>query len=265
MNLLYHNRDFIVFYFPPGPPRAVDVDSARGLLEGETRVRALATGAMQKASESGAGPEAFGPGMVVRSEKLGDGRTQLVALPVEQLTAISTLSGDVEYVCPYQAAVRAYVAHRLGESRTELDEKTAVAFVDVEQSHALITILNGGAVEIFRVVDAEELSTEFQRTADFYAHGHIDQALFLMTNSAEAARDLPASVGGLIGAHVVSEPCPALWALDALEVGPRFFLSELEEGENLAKERRRRAIRLAASASAAALAAAFALGSYLSY
>jgi len=269
MNILYHNKTFIVHYSPPASPLIGDENTVQGALEGDKSVRALTTAATQRAVQSDrdarVDQEGFGPTMLVRAESLKDNRTQLFALHADTVKEIYALSDYIEYVCPYQASIRAYVRHRFQETQIKLDERTAVALVDIQGSHAFITVLDDELVEIFRAVSAEDIAAEFGRTAAFYAHTRADYQLFLLVNSQEASGALLSAAGNLLGPDVIPEPCPALWALHALEVTPRFILPELEATKEARRERARSVLRLTISGASALAAAGFLLVSYLTY
>lgn len=269
MNILYHNKNFIVHQSPPVNPAIGDENTVQAALEGDKSVRALTTAATQRAVESDRDAtidqEGFGPTMLVRAESLKGNRTQLFALHADSVKEIYALSDYVEYICPYQAAIRAYVKHRFQETQTKLDERTGVAVVDIQGQNAFITVLDDDLIEIFRAVSAEDIAAEFGRTAAFYAHTHTDHQLFLLVNSQQAASALLSAAGNLLGPDVIPEPCPALWALHTLEVTPRFILPELEATKEARRERARSMLRLTISGASALAAAGFLLVSYLTY
>lgn len=267
MNILYHSKSFIVHYSPPGDPGIADENAIQAVIQGEKAVRALTTTATQKIAKGkhDAVQEGLDPTLLTRSETLPDGRTQFFVAPAEVIREIYALTDYLEYVVPYQAAIRAYVNYRFQQTQTKIGDKAAIAVVDIEGKHTFISVLEGDAVEIFRAVKTEELSTEFLRTANFYNHTYPDRELYLLVNSQEASAGLIGAVGGLLGPDIIPEPCPALWALHALDVTPRFILPELEARKELSRQRAREAIMAGICGVAAAITGVIALSSYLTY
>ena len=241
MNILYHRKDFIVCFSPPDPVRIDDENTLQAALEGESGIRVLTTAATSSSVEAGRAAivqEDLDPSMLVRSETVKGNLTQLFSVPADEIRKIYALSDHIEYVSPYQAAIRAYVEHRFKETQIKLDDGVVVAMVDIQGSVAFITILKGDVIEVFRFVATENLITEFHRTVEYYLQTHIDQSLFLVINSHEAAGELLSASGTPIGGpDVIPDPSPALFALNALEVTPRFVLQEIEARKEMAKQR----------------------------
>ncbi len=279
MNILYHRKDFIVCLSPPDPPRIDDENTLQGALEGEREIRVLTTAATSRSVEAGRASiteQDFDPSMLVRSETIrglsavpgtapAGNQTQLFSVPAEEIREIYALSDHIEYVSPYQAAIRAYVEYRFKETQVKLDDGAVVAMVDIQGSVAFITFLDGDLIEVFRFVAAENLATEFHRTVEYYLQTHIDQSLFLIINSHEAAGELISASGTPIGGpDVIPETCPALIALNALEVTPRFLLPEIEARKEMARQRAKSLVHLSFTGTAAAVATVVAMSAYLS-
>ncbi len=269
MNILYHKKDFIVCFSPPDPVRIDDENTLQAALEGESGIRVLTTAATSSSVEAGRAAivqEDLDPSMQVRSETVKGNLTQLFSVPADEIRKIYALSDHIEYVSPYQAAIRAYVEHRFKETQIKLDDGVVVAMVDIQGSVAFITILKGDVIEVFRFVATENLITEFHRTVEYYLQTHIDQSLFLIINSHEAAGELLSASGTPIGGpDVIPDPSPALFALNALEVTPRFVLPEIEARKEMAKQRAKSLLHLSLTGAAAAIATVMAMSVYLSY
>lgn len=269
MNILYHRKDFIVSLSPPDPSRIDDENTVQAALEGEKEIRILTTAATSRSVEAGRASiteQDFDPSMLVRSETIRGNETQLFSVPADEVREIYALSDHIEYISPYQAAIRAYVEHRFRETQVKLADGAVVAVVDIQGSMAFITILDGYLIEVFRSIARDNLATEFHRTVEYYLQTRIDRSLFLLTNSQEAAGELISASGTPIGGpDVIPEPCPALFALQTLELTPRFLLPEIEARKELARERGKSLVHLSLSGAAAAAATVLAMSVYLSY
>ncbi len=269
MNIIYHRKDFIVCLSPPDPPRIDDENTVQAALEGERGIRVLTTAATSRSVEAGRASiteQDLDPSMLVRSEIIRGNQTQLFSVPADEIREIYAFSDHIEYVSPYQAAIRAYIEYRFKETQIKLGDGAVVAVVDIQGSMAFITILDGDLIEVFRSVARENLQTEFHRTVEYYLQTHIDQSLFLIINSQEAGGELISASGTPIGGpDVIPETCPALFALNALEVTPRFLLPEIEAKKEMARQRAKSLVHLSFTGAAAAVATVLAVSAYLSY
>lgn len=268
MNVLYHNKDLIIVYNPPSQPESRTETSAQTLLEGAGEIRVLTTAVTQRTLEpgrAGAAVDEMRSSLLARSETVKGNFTQLFTIPQENAKEIYALSDRVAYIAPYPAAIRSYVEYRFKESQTKLPEETLVIVVDAEGPVAFITVLDQEVIEIYRAVRREETVAEFQRTMNYLAQSRMNRSFYLMATSPELAGELLNAASGLSGPDIIPEPCPALWALEALEVTPRFLLPEVEAKKELIYRRKKALTRLAAGALSAGAAGVVLAGLYVSF